>query len=1090
MFLHLFADGALVPLVRRASMQFVRKITAVLNRIVRFIWTLDTPTANANLFLLDLQIVLSHEVERCVRRNAVKASHVSEWLPDVLDRLLPVNSGINSTATLATTDSVKRNPKSRFSRFFKRIFGSSHKKSDSPESNMDSVRSDDAAPALRIITPPGSLRSADKPTINTPTSMRTVRTKSNTTFDSFIQRFGFDAHLDVRKFYNLMNHDLVSEKVYDFGWSKCVEHDSLLKPISNSPDSRPFSVSSVHSGASSLTAQVHYNAHSAESPGHNLITNIDVLVILNLRAKLDYQEKYKALDSARYIKDHVLRRGDLVIQMDSEEDYDLENLNNSADINNANSREEDASMEGGLLNRNNTSGLFPTQLLAKGGSSPRSGSSSKAGSFTNAQPLSPAIQSQASSGSKALDPLLDIPVDPFADFDWMDESFADYSPHSHSLQARALLDRQQSNSSALHISRRSKYKRFILGDDVAQFGSLFMPEFDEAHLYTTDEVKSSSNKHSNISSNSPTNSISTARNSNAPVPAADIDSTSAVNSEYLRSLDERAETILVQRAWRCYLLLQNAQWGYRDGKRSLGVLRNDVRSALSCLTLNMVRLRAFSRQYQPSMSEYDRLLPELAALPATISRLGQTSPIEEGTRKLEMEIMRNRNTPHAEEHVHRLKAVMKESKIRNPVLLQHRLPYFVFAVHIEDNLMLYRPHDGSKNVQKVGGAGFIAYTKDSNDDQRVAQQTAALMNTSFSSQMSFNSDTGLKAPAPTPVHPPLHNHASTIGIAQVGKKSQPGRTLEQKLSIMSLMSMLSGESNLDPEGGEPASAPVRGKAPLDTSRSSFFSSMPYVDCHDHNAFSSSEATSSHDSSWGHMSVQAGASAPSRKSLARAELEGSSLGSHSTIEAALIAGKPVFTAKEADLLYDLVVSAADSHCAGGREHRRTIFNDMKSATGVLSSSLQFFQNISETIKHHHQHQLSQPKRPSLAGNDAKPTSNANSSASNVSGLRPEHSSSGKSGFISEASESVTTHSMQSIGTDNSLAVSGMRKKGEEHTEAAHPAENNRSAPHREDSASAHSSSFVALSASMSNMLGLFASSDSAEVNRKRSKVILR
>eukprot|EP01032_Pedospumella_encystans_P007621 gene7621-9125_t len=1105
LFMLLFADGALVPLVRRASMRFIRKLTLIVNRMVRFMWTLDRATVNSNLYLLDLQIILSHEVERAQRKYVAKASAVSDWLSDVLDRLLPVQPGQAISSAKEGADngkSQKRSSKSRLSRFFKRIFPGSMKSSkggatseDEPFSSQRSAAEEEhgGRGVRRVSLNNEDLEHSGRDGNNTAkpklSSMRSL---------FFINRFGFEANLDVRRFYNLMNTDLVLEKVHDFGWSNCVEHDQLLKPIGpaeSDPAERPFSISSVQSGASSVTAQVHYTASSGLGlAGSSISTNIDVLVILNMRAKAEYQEKYRSLNAARFVKDHVLRRGDLTMPPEADEDDQeglLSELNCSAELISA-SRDESSVVEGGVMNLQCASGEHNhshKHLLVKASLSPRSGASSKFGSFSARQPLSSPMggafsschSNTSSAAAKFVDPSLDIPVDPFADFDWMDESFADYSPHSLTLQARALLERQQNAS---HTRSRNKYKRLILGDDVAQFPALFMPEFDEAHLFSADQVKTSSSKHDGKHKHMSVGSIATTNPFTKPAVSAAVELVdSPTNREYLRRLDERAETVLIQRAWRCYLLLQNAQWGYRSGKRSLSVLHHDVRSALGCLTLNMVRLRAFSRQYQPTIQEYDRLLPELTALPASVGHLGVSKPLEDSTQRLEAELMRSRGAPLSPRNVQALKILMKESKLRQPVLLQHRLPYFVFVLHLEDNLLLYRPHDGSKNVQKLGGAGFIAYNKD-NGIEDLSRANQSLMNTSIASMASFMSDKsgtpGVGSPASQSPQPPQRTPTSApMGIAQVEKKAPPkGRTLEQKLSIMSLLSVLSGDSEGPEERAVPPTrAPLGSPSPASQTARRFFGAS-LDENQDLYALSSSDNTGSHDSSWGRLSASNASyivpeRAAARKTLARGELEGSSLGSVSTfLDAAIIAGKPVFKTREAELLYNLAAaSGADQGCSGGRDHRRAIFAEMKSASGVLHSSLQFFLTVCESIKEHHQLQLVVAK-PSVGENTKGEVDAGAGGVDQLRGERQLEAVSGKSGFISESSESSL----------NTLSILSLNSVSHSHLDH-HQVQSSQSHAHLTSAPSAASSSFVALSASMSNMLGLFASSDSGNRHHK-------
>lgn len=746
LFLHLFADGALIPLLRRASMHFIRKIQALLHRIVRFMWTLDQTTANSALVLIDMQVVLSHEAERVVRRNAFKAGGVSHWLPDVLDRTLPQSSGSvpsspsnvkPSISGLSDSGRRKRNSISRMSRFFSRMFATGSSKNTS---SRDSANAATTTAGASVRATDGSGKAIDEFSSSKSTTNKLSiglqrmksSTKTSNSFDSFIERSGFDPQLDVRRFYNLMNADLVLEKVHDYGWSACVEHAQLLRPIDTSyllgPADPELSPGPYHShrrndSTASATASGDFGSSSGvhlptvQLVGTCGVADIDALIVLNERAKTDCELKYRSLASAYFLYDHILLRGQMVTETgEAEAEGDGEG---AGGLDHPGAATE-------LSNRSNLSTFSqgsPAEmgaLLFKASLSPK-GAFVRQSSFlgTPRTPRSNTLLTGASSSATAsrassfFRNASDKPIDPFADFDWMDESFADYSPHSRSLQARTMLERQ---SGALNkVSRaKSKYKRMILGDAAAQFGTLFMPEFDEAHLFSPEEIKSSSMKHDPPRSHSPQgqNKSTVVDQRHAPPSsryssttvtsfwAADTDlrgpTTSrsrpmpvALNAEYLRDIDRRAETVLIQRTWRCYLLLLNAQWGYRSGRRSMEVLRGDVRSALCSLSLNMVRLRAFSRQYQGTMLEFDRLQQELPMLPSVLDAQGQPRPIEESGKRLErdLQVCRDANINNtAPEHVRASKKTLKDYKIRKPILLQHRLPFFIYAIHVSLHL--------------------------------------------------------------------------------------------------------------------------------------------------------------------------------------------------------------------------------------------------------------------------------------------------------------------------------------------------------------------------------------------------------------------
>lgn len=87
LFVHLFSDGSLVPLLRVGTMHFLRKLKAILDRMVRFLLSCDRHVINQNLLILDMQTIFSHEFERAERQIANNARKVSQKLDNILNSL-------------------------------------------------------------------------------------------------------------------------------------------------------------------------------------------------------------------------------------------------------------------------------------------------------------------------------------------------------------------------------------------------------------------------------------------------------------------------------------------------------------------------------------------------------------------------------------------------------------------------------------------------------------------------------------------------------------------------------------------------------------------------------------------------------------------------------------------------------------------------------------------------------------------------------------------------------------------------------------------------------------------------------------------
>lgn len=63
------------------------------------------------------------------------------------------------------------------------------------------------------------------------------------------------------------------------------------------------------------------------------------------------------------------------------------------------------------------------------------------------------------------------------------------------------------------------------------------------------------------------------------------------NLEEIKEIEKRSENILIQRIWRCFLVVENYQRHYQSQKYSLQMLRYGVRNALQNLSLFITRLR-------------------------------------------------------------------------------------------------------------------------------------------------------------------------------------------------------------------------------------------------------------------------------------------------------------------------------------------------------------------------------------------------------------------------------------------------------------------------------------------------------------------
>ena len=822
LFLSLFADGTLIPLVRRASMSFIRRIRDLLNRMVRFLWALEgRTTPNQNLVLLDLQVILSHEVERAARRSAAKAQTVSKLLPDTLERLQPLPSsrdaalndvgGAVASAAAAAAERARSNSASRVSRFFARLFrrggGSSGNNSASASASALTISGSGSGGATEGTgaaagTPSDSVRSAggggggggsnkekEKEKESREKRSRLVlgtqRLKSSgktNAFDSFLDRSGSgfgvlltgshgnnaaasnsnNSGIDVRRFYNRMNAGLVVEKLFDFGWSQYVDYGQLIACAhsltvsgagtgtgagtgATSSDGKPIRVKSLlnmsSTGGTGTAAQLSLQSplQLQQQQLQQDVAALHLLFDLNARVAADYVVKYMRLPE--HVLGLVLKRrqymSDSLLAAEEEAAVDARAAAGTEEVveeglaegDNEDDDDNDATLR---RSKSTSASLSPLQQLRKGNAIAGAGAAT-AGSASVQQDFNVSSKSAISSSSSSCPNLFpsswDLPLDPFADFAWMDESFADYSPHNRPLLSRLLADREYTQIAPPPQQQQQYQPPALYGHKhlltrggpgtlraqgagsgtggFAQFSALYMPEFEEAHLNINALLRQQQqaeltsyrgdNRSASGSGSGSRDAHRRGSNGTAATVATDDSSSSGslmsssasalqlpMTGEQMRQLDERAETVLIQRCWRCYLQVQNAERACRAGKRSLGVLRNDVRNALSCMSLSMVRLRAFSRQYQHPALDFDSLTAALPNLPAAVGPQGLPCPLEQHSRSAEKELLRCRSAASnaAPESVRVLRAVVKETYGRKPVLVQYRLPFLLYVIHV------------------------------------------------------------------------------------------------------------------------------------------------------------------------------------------------------------------------------------------------------------------------------------------------------------------------------------------------------------------------------------------------------------------------
>jgi hypothetical protein len=400
---------------------------------------------------------------------------------------------------------------------------------------------------------------------------------------------------------------------------------------------------------------------------------------------------------------------------------------------------------------------------------------------------------------------------------------------------------------------------------------------------------------------------------------------------------------------------------------------------------------------------------------------------------------------------------------------------------VEDNLMLYRPHDGSRAVSKLGGRGSLLLS--------AGAATIASSTADGAAVITPRSAVARRPSAGTP--PP-----NALGIAQMdksGPQKQDSKSLEQKLSFMSMLSFISG-SEATKDSGPPASAATNNRVSFSNSNtyrdlgmsrkssrlSRALSSVRSVDFEDVAASSSDASLLGGESTDGSdpftaLSVSRSRSADPRGgavrisgSLSKHRAQDALKGSSATNTTPTPTDSAVFTADDATqppgataavlrmrdtkFMYELAACVTDRDCAGGKEGRATHVAELISKQSALVGAVDFMRNVAMSTSW----QL--PAADSAANKGASAVLSGNDPGSSAGTLSMDsNNTSGVGGsYRNSALASVSYHvHQQSI------------LEGADETSRA--------------------PSVVALSASMSNILGLFSSSDSADTtNRKRPR----
>jgi len=160
----------------------------------------------------------------------------------------------------------------------------------------------------------------------------------------------------------------------------------------------------------------------------------------------------------------------------------------------------------------------------------------------------------------------ETPLDPFNDFYFMNENYTDYRPlYNMAIASTSLFLSSPQTSSSQTSSLPSK-------ETTPLYPSMFISELDEN--YEKDMI------------------TPTAFSKKSPL---------CYFNNFFQDIDQKCEEVLIKRIWNCFMRIKKYENDYYSHEFSFNQLRHTVRNNLVTFSLFMTRLRAFSRQLQPSL---------------------------------------------------------------------------------------------------------------------------------------------------------------------------------------------------------------------------------------------------------------------------------------------------------------------------------------------------------------------------------------------------------------------------------------------------------------------------------------------------------
>lgn len=539
LYLHLYADGSLIPLLRRATLDFIAELRDILNRIVRFLWVFEKSIINQNLFLLDMQVVFTQECERAERAALDRARAVSTTLDGILYALTPLNDA--KTASVAHKFWTMSLQLDHGDRHFLNDF------------------------ALEFVS------------------------SVNASFTDFVHRNKYANFRSREKdFYNDVNKGVVVDKLFDFGWKEHLTHAMIRSngnntavvtsattdnhAASNSGNRTPVASVTPNAGSnvSSISAwflsPAHANGASQQAASAAKYSCIPVCLrehILHCSPQDEEEEEPDDDDDA------TSTASDAHAMSETDEDLDAKQYDHEKDDDCSTAFAPPEPRSLGIGTRGHQSG----SKQASPGGGGRVSRESSTQDFKGERRTSKTDMGNSTTRSKtaagavgdaatALGTSSSSPLDPYSDFQWMGHGYAAYA--TLSLFSEGTASRNDPITSNQDISMIASDHHCSSDVHAHRDASRVMPEFEENMFELIDQH---------------IRSLPVAQQADGLV-------------RYIRDVELAAESIMIQRLWRCHLQVRNAIRNYTvANKHSLDMLKHKVRNTLQNISLHMTRLR-------------------------------------------------------------------------------------------------------------------------------------------------------------------------------------------------------------------------------------------------------------------------------------------------------------------------------------------------------------------------------------------------------------------------------------------------------------------------------------------------------------------